>query len=195
MADRRKIAPVLLVLGAGLAVVAGFRTTYSTVYRGYGPEVTISSTLWTTTSDPSDGPAAQPAQYAAGWPVVISALVVVAAVVLMTRERTAVAGRPLAVGGAGALAGVVFSYLSQVWRLEDLVQQLPPDSGLTYELNYLSGMHLLVAAAIIALAGAALAQRGPQSVQPREEVVVHQLGADDDTPPFGIAIPDEREAR
>ncbi len=58
------------------------------------------------------------------------------------------------------------------------------------------GLYLLTAAAIIGLIGAALAQHAqpvPQS-EPGDEAVVHQF-TDDDTPPFGIAMSQEEEAR
>jgi len=56
-------------------------------------------------------------------------------------------------------------------------------------MTYLPGFYVLSAAAVVALVGAVLAQRAHQVVQPDEEaVVVHQF-MDDDTPPFGIAMP------
>jgi hypothetical protein len=199
--DRQRVAGVLLVLGAGLAAAGSFQRTFSTVYAGYGQDLTISTTLWVTTSEPVDGPSDQPAFYAAGWPVIVSALVMAVAVALMARERIAFVGRPLAVGGAGALAGIVFFYVAQVRRQEELLNSGRTGSAQD-ELHYHGGMYLLVVGAIIALVGAALAQqryqRQEQEPEQEDEVVVHQLDSDDDTPPFGLMIPnddDQQETR
>ncbi|USX52007.1 hypothetical protein [Lentzea sp. HUAS12] len=196
MADRRRIAGVLLVLGAALAVVASFQPTFSSVYKDFGPGLTITTTLWTTSSEPSTTVREQPAFYAAGWPVVIAALVVAAAVVLLLRDRTAFIGRPLAAGAAGLLGGVVLLYVGQVYSLTRVVADEP--LAPRQELVYHGGMYLLVAAAIIGLVGAVLAQqRHPEPVGAAEAdedgVVVHQLDADDDTPPFGIALPQDEQ--
>ncbi|GHH45328.1 hypothetical protein [Lentzea cavernae] len=196
MTDRRRIAGVLLVLGAVLAVVASFQPTFSSVYKTFGSGLTITTTLWTASSEPSTGGPDQPAFYAAGWPVVLSSLVIVAAVVLLLRERSAFAGRPLAAGAAGLLAGVVLLYAGQLYALTQVLGEQPPAPE--QELHYHGGMYLLVAAAIIALVGAGLAQQrqtepAPDTAADEDGVVVHQLGSDDDTPPFGIAIPNDEQ--
>jgi hypothetical protein len=184
---------VLVLLGAGLATVASFQDTYETVYRGYAPDRTITTSLWITSSTfpENDG---EPAFYAAGWPVLIASVVMAIAVVLMVRQRTAFAGRSLALGSAGVLAGVVYFYVTQVRREKSMVEEnWPTNDGISHELNIHGGLYLLVVAAVVGLAGAALAQQREQP-QPRQEdededeVVVHQLDDDDDTPPFGIAI-------
>ena len=47
MIDRRKIASVLLVLGALLTAFASFQTTYNTIYHHErGLEQTFTTTLW-----------------------------------------------------------------------------------------------------------------------------------------------------
>ncbi|MFD4639325.1 hypothetical protein ACFWN2_18545 [Lentzea sp. NPDC058436] len=188
MIDRRRVALVLVVLGAALAVVASFQRVFSTVYSGFGSGLTITTTLWVTRSVPVNGPPEQPAFFAAGLPVVISSLVMVVAVVVMSRERSAFVGQALAMGGAGLLAGVVLFYVLQVRSLEG---RLTADaSGPQEELHYHGGIYLLGLAAIIGLVGAGLAQRRVVApVEETAEVVVHQVGGDDDTPPFGIAIP------
>ncbi|MFD4670990.1 hypothetical protein ACFWNN_14740 [Lentzea sp. NPDC058450] len=201
MIDRRKLAPVLLGLAALLAAVSSLQPTYSMVYKGFGPlDLKIVTSLWTTNSEPPDGPPDQPALFAAGWPVVWSLVIIVVAVVLLVRDRTAFAGRPLAAGGAGFLAGVVFLYVTELRSMERIIRsQVPPqtDARESQELVYHSALYLLVVAAVIAVVGAALAQRRhPEPAETEEEddenedgVVVHQLGNDDDTPPFGLAIP------
>ncbi|MFI6099541.1 hypothetical protein ACIA8G_28630 [Lentzea sp. NPDC051213] len=199
MIDRRKVAMVLLLVGAGLAAVASFQDTYKTVYRDrdFGQEQTISTTLWIITSDmPANND--RTAYFAAGWPVMIAVIVMVLSVVLIARDRTAHVGRPLAVGAAGALAGSVLFYVLQLERVKAILAEWGSVGSQSQELNYLTGSYLLVGAAIIGLVGAALAQQR-QQVQPEvdddeeEEVVVHQLGNDDDTPPFGIAMPPQDE--
>ncbi|SFR28685.1 hypothetical protein SAMN04488564_114249 [Lentzea waywayandensis] len=202
MIDRRKIAWVLLTLAAVVSVVASLQDVFSTVYKGFGTDLRSTSTLWITTSNPQDGPAEQPAFFAAGWPVMISAILMAVAVVLLVRQETAFVGRPLAMGGAGALAGVVLLYVFQVWELQELIDSQPPRGSSKDELLYHDGFYLLVIAAVAGLVGAGLAQRRSSEpvVEDEDEgdgVVVHQLGNDDDTPPFGIAIPDddERETR
>jgi len=61
---------------------------------------------------------------------------------------------------------------------EELMTSVYEIPGHAYRMTYLPGLYLLVAGAVIGLIGATLAQRR----QP-----VH----DDDTPPFGIALPIE----
>jgi hypothetical protein len=203
--DRRKIAWVLLALGALLAVLASLQDVFSTVYKGFGTDLTSTSSLWTTTSNPQDGPVDQPALFAAGWPVVLTAIGMAVAVVLLARRETAFAGRPLAVGSAGALTGVVLLYTVQLNGLAKLVTESPAGEPTRDELRYEEGFYLLLVAVVAGLVGAVLAQRrGPEAVTDDEDdeqedgVVVHQLGSDDDTPPFGLALPrddEQREAR
>lgn len=181
---------VLVLLGAGLAAAASFQDTYGTFHRQPGLEVTYTSTLWIVTSNhPAGDPITDP-YLVAGWPVMITAIVMAIAVVLMVRERTASIARPLGMGAAGALAGIVFFYVAQVQHEEDRMNAWPVSTGQENALHYLPGMYLLVAAAIIGLVGAALAQQKQQQQESEdeEEVVVHQLDSDDDTPPFGIAM-------
>ena len=202
MIERRKIAWVLLALGAVLAVIGSIQDVFSTVYKGFGADLRSTSTLWVTTSNPQDGAVEQTALFAAGWPVVVAAIMMAVAVVLLTRQETAFAGRPLAVGGAGVLAGILFLYVFQLRELKELIDSEPPRGSGKDELLYHDGFYLLLIAAAAGLVGAVLAQRrNPEpAVEDEDEgdgVVVHQLDSDDDTPPFGIAIPDddERETR
>ena len=202
MIDRGKAAPVLLVLGAGLAAVGSFEDTYQTFYPGYGGpggpgEQTLSTNLWIVTTSPSIEPP-QDAYNAAGLPVIITAvLMVVAAVFLVKRRRSFAA--PAAMGAAGALAGIALLYVLQVRREKEVMDSWPvAEGGQKPELSLLGGTYLLVAAALVGLVGAALAQRRQQPDEPEAEVdekavVVHQLDADDDTPPFGIAVLGEEQ--
>ena len=194
MIDRRKIAALLLILGAALAVVGSFEDTYRTIYRGFGPDQSMTTSLWIVTLDPPQGDP-RDAYNALGWPVVIAAALMVVGAVLTTRPRTAFVGKPVAMGGAGALAGIVFTYLLQVQREATTVSEWPVENGRSNVLDILGGMYVIGAAAITGLVGAGLAQRKQEQVEEgdEEEVVVHQLGNDDDTPPFGIAIPEDEQ--
>lgn len=193
MIDRRKIAGPLVLAGAGLAVVSSFLDTYASGHVGVGRSP-FSSSLWIQTSPGLPAEAPDDSYYGAGWPVVITASAMVACAVLMTRERTASFGRPAALAAAGGLAGVVLFYVIQLRHEEELINSWPVDQQ--YEVVFHEGTYLLILAAIIGLVGAALAQRQqlPEEQPPEEDVVVHQLDADDDTPPFGIAI-QEQETR
>ncbi|GGU57450.1 hypothetical protein [Lentzea flava] len=196
MIDRRKIAALLLVLGAALAVAGSFEGTYRTVYRGFGFDQSMTTTLWIVTTEPPQG-GPRDAYHALGWPVVVAAVLMVVGAVLTMRERTTFVGRPVAMGAAGALAGIMFSYLLQVRREERVLSELLVKNGGSNTLDVLGGAYLLGAAAIIGLVGAVLAQQRRQRKQAveaeEEKVVVHQLANDDDTPPFGIAVLDDEK--
>ena len=196
MTDRGKIAALLLVLGAGLAVVGSFEDTYRTVYHsGFGPDQTFTTTMWIVSSDPADGPR-RPAYYAVGWPLIGAAVVMVVAAVLTLRHRTVQIGKAVALAAAGVLAGVVLTYWFQVRHEEEIINTWPAQGGPQAGLNVLEGMYLLLAGAMTCLVGAALTQRKQEPPQPEEdddEVVVHQLDSDDDTPPFGIVMPEQEQ--
>lgn len=180
MTDRRKIAPALLLLAAVSVAVGSFQDTYGLVFRGGQLYPSVSTSLWGVTSGTPEADRPDTAvHYAAGMPVVICAVLLVVAAVLAFRGR----GRALALVVAGALAGIVFYYVIQVLHEEELRASWPGGAG-AFEFYFGAGTYLLAAGAVIGLAGAALAQR--KQPQPEEAVVVHQLDADDDTPPFGI---------
>jgi hypothetical protein len=164
--DRRRIALILLVLGAGLAAVGSFQDTYRTLYPGFGgPDQTLTTSLWIVTEEPPSEGLPQQVFNASGWPVIIA-------------------------------AGIVFAYVLQVQREQEIMASWPVEPGQQPQLSFLGGTYLLGAAAIVALAGAVLVQREQQAGEEEldeEAVVVHQLDADDDTPPFGIAIPGEEQ--
>ncbi|MGW6449066.1 hypothetical protein [Lentzea sp. NPDC055074] len=202
MTDRRKIAWVLLALGAVLSVVASLQDVFSTIYKGFGTDLISTSTLWVTNTEPSEAGIGPSALFAAGWPVVLSAILMAVAVVFLLREQTASVGRPLAMGAAGMLAGVVLLFTVEVWELKEIIESQSSNGSTKDEVHFLGGFFLLVIATVAGLAGAVLAQR--RSTEPLVEeddegdgVVVHQLDGDDDTPPFGLAIPqdEQREAR
>ncbi len=185
MTERLKVAPLLLVLAAGVVAAGSFQDTYSFIFGEYGPDQTTSTSLWGVTSRTSISMAGEPsALYAAGTPVVISAVLVVVAAVLLFLNKPV--GRSLALVAAGALAGIVFFYVTQVLYEQEARDSL--GSQYSSQLTFHAGTHLLVAGAVIGLVGAVLAQRRQRIQEPEEEevVVVRRVGADDDTPPFGI---------
>ncbi|WP_157985300.1 hypothetical protein [Lentzea terrae] len=198
MIDRGRIAALLLMLGAGLAVVGSFEETYRTIYRGIGPERTYTTNMWIVVSSPPSLLPENDAYYAVGWPVIAMAVLMVMAAVLLLLRRSGTVAKTVALAAAGALAGVVLTYWVQVRHEEEMMTDWPAQGGPTVQLDLLVGMYLLLAGAVIGLVGAVLAQR-KQEEQPQEQeedVVVHQLDADDDTPPFGIAIQEQdQEAR
>lgn len=181
----------LVLAGAGLAVVSSFLDAYGTGEIGVAREP-FASSLWIVLSGRPEG-VPSTTYYGAGWPVVVTALAMVAGVVLMARERTAAIGRSVALTAAGGLGGVVLFYIVQLRHEEELMNSWPTD--LKYEVVLHEGAYLLIVAAIVGLVGAALARRHQQEQRPeeQEEVVVHQLDDADDTPPFGIAMPEHEE--
>ena len=192
MIDRRKVALVLVLVGAGLAVLGSFQDTYSMSYDP-GPEP-FTTTLWNVTSERPVNVSTE-AYYANGYPMIVAVALMVAAVVLLARGgKAATIARPVVLTAAGGLAGIVLTYVVQLLHEEKAINSLQADGlDYTYTVTFLAGTYLLVAGAVIGLVGAALAQqRQPQPEEAAdeedEEVVVHQLGSDDDTPPFGIAI-------
>lgn len=194
MIDRGKTAALLLMLGAGLAVVGSFEDTYRTSYRGLGPEQTLTTNLWIVVSDPPHGPERE-SYYAVGWPVIGTAVLMVLAAVLMLTRRTAHVAKTVALAAAGVLAGVVLTYWVQVRHEEEIISAWPAEGGPTAVLDVLGGMYVLIAGAVVGLTGAVIAQRRQEepTQEQEEDVVVHQLDADDDTPPFGIVMPEQEQ--
>ncbi|MET8762887.1 hypothetical protein [Lentzea sp. NPDC004782] len=195
MTDRRRIAVLLLVLGAGLAVTGTLQDAYRTVFRGYGgPDQTLTTTLWLV-ADPTGVDPVAPFQAFGALVVAVAAVMVVTAV-LTLRSRTAFVARVVAMATAGVLAGIVLAYWQQVLEHRAIMRSWPAFDGQSATLEILSGMYLVAAGAVAGMVGAALAQRKQQPEEDQEdeeEVVVHQLDSADDTPPFGIAVPDAEQ--
>jgi cytochrome bd-type quinol oxidase subunit 2 len=195
--DRRRIAAVLLVLGAGLAVVGTLQEAYRTLFRGYGgPDETTTTRLWAI-EDPSSLELVDP-PYAFGSLVVVVAVVMVVAAVLTLRNRTAFVARAVAMAAAGVLAGLVLEYWQRVLAQQATMRGWPAVAGQSATLEVLSGMYLVAAGAVAGLVGAVLAQRkrpepSQEDQEDGQEVVVHQLDSADDTPPFGLAVPDAEQ--
>jgi uncharacterized membrane protein YedE/YeeE len=188
MSDRRVSAGIVL-LGGVLTGVGCALDVFATRYEG--PQETSNSfdSLWGTTTDAPGYPDFD-ITMAAGLPVVLAAVVMVlAAVCTLAGERIAGVARVVTMVGAGALFGVVLVFVVEVLYRNALLAglELPPEYR--YEQTVLPGLYLLVAGALVGLAGAVLVQRS----QPAVEVPVadDDTSADDDTPPFGIAVPVE----
>lgn len=190
---------LLLVLGAGLAVAGTLQDAYLTLFRGYGgPDETLTTTLWVV-AEPTGLDLIDPF-HAFGSLVIVTAVAIVVAAVLTLRNRTASVARVVAMAAAGVLAGLALAYWQRALELQTIMSSWPGPNGQSATLKVLSGMYLLAAGAVAGLVGAALAQGKREAREDQadeEEVVVHQLDSADDTPPFGIAVPDaeQREMR
>jgi hypothetical protein len=194
--DRRRIAALLLVLGAGLAVVGSTQDAYRTLFRGFGgPDQTDTTNLWADKNPLNLEPVGP--VYAFGSLVVVLAVVMVVAAVFTLRNRTAFVARVVALGAAGVLAGLVLEYWQRVLAQQAIMRSWPGNAGQSATVEVLSGLYVVAAGAVAGLVGAVLTQRKQeepsQEDEDEEEVVVHQLDSADDTPPFGIAVPDAEQ--
>ncbi len=191
----RGLAVGLVVLGGTLTAASCFTDLYTTYQQG---PVAFRNwiSLWGTRTDRPVGPEVDTVLNA-GVPVVIAAaLMVVAAVLVLSPRLPKVSrtARVTAVVAAGALAGIVLAFVVGVLQEEEFMGSLYGTPGHEYRTTYLPGLYLLVAGALAGLVGAMLTQ-WPHQPRPvgepgREAVVVHRF-TDDDTPPFGIAVPVE----
>ncbi|KOV81510.1 hypothetical protein ADL03_29380 [Nocardia sp. NRRL S-836] len=133
----------------------------------------------------------------AGTPVLVTLVVaVVAGLLALRRDRIAPPARVVALAAAAAFLGAVVAYGVGVLRDEEMVNAFDAGATPPFAYHFNSGFYLLVAAAVLALTGAVLVQRPrPAAPEPDDDaVVVHQM-TDDDTPPFGLAIPMTGEPR
>jgi len=196
--DRQRVPVLLVVLGGVLAVVSGFQDMYVVTEKSQMGTWTFTTSLWGMETD-LEGYPNMDTVVSAAWPVLITAvLMAVAAVLTLRGGKIASAARPGVMGTASAFAGVVVAFMVGAFYEDEMRTSFDDStSSVKVEMSYLPGFYLLAVSAAVALAGAVLAQRlqPVQRAQPDEEeaVVVHQF-MDDDTPPFGIAIPVETPA-
>ncbi|MBB5959343.1 hypothetical protein FHS29_005963 [Saccharothrix tamanrassetensis] len=143
-------------------------------------------TPWQVHYRPPIDPSSDPHTPQWGYPMVLAGvLAVVAALLLFRSPRFVAVGRFAAVASAGLLVGTTWSAHATVTTLFGR-ENLPPSSSATLG----SGMWTLTAACLVLLVGAALAQDWPPRAPEPTGVSVYRVdGDDDDTPPFGIAIP------
>ncbi|MEU7478087.1 hypothetical protein AB0A63_19030 [Lentzea sp. NPDC042327] len=186
MTDRRRTAALLVVLGGALAGAGATRDVFVETEVSQQIVITSTTSLWGTRSS-APSPLPDGGVFSEGLPIVVAAVLMVVAVVCTLREgRTAAVARPAVLVAAGVFAGLVLTFAVGVLRRAELANALIASSPWHYEQHLLPGFPLLVAAAVAGLAGAVLAQRPAPEPEP--------LGADDDTPPFGIAV-GQQEAR
>ncbi|ANZ38789.1 hypothetical protein BBK82_24720 [Lentzea guizhouensis] len=176
MTDRRIAAGVVL-LGGVLAGAGSLLDLFVTRFGGSPPASQFVS-LWSTRTD-QPGRLEVDGVMDAGWPVVAATAVMVVAA-LLTLTRLAGAARIATVVGAGALLGVVLVFMLDVWFRERLLEEFTSDQEVTLTLTYLPGLYLLLAGTLVGLAGAVLVQRHPV-----EPVV------SDDVPAEGVETPVE----
>ncbi|ANZ38788.1 hypothetical protein BBK82_24715 [Lentzea guizhouensis] len=186
---------MLLVLGGVLAAVSTQLSTYTVLHRAQ--EVfAFGGTLWRTSAAPTTGRDLNPLLSVGTWVVITVVVMVVAGLLALRRDRVAPTARVVVLVAAAAFLGVVTAYAVGVLREEEMINAYEQASSVPYVYRLDPGLYLLFAAAVVGLAGAVLAQRPrPAVAEPDEDaVVVHQL-VDDDTPPFGIAMPVAEEPR
>ncbi|ANZ38790.1 hypothetical protein BBK82_24725 [Lentzea guizhouensis] len=196
MTDRGRVAALLVVVSAVLTGVSSTLDMYTEVQPTTSESITNTTSLWGFRST-MPGFLHTDTVLDDGLPiVVVVALMVVAAVFTVRNGRTASVARSALLVLAGLFAGLVLAFAVGALARAEIARAFPESPAWKYEMEFLPGFHLLVAAAVIGLAGAVLAQRAQPAAGELEEetaVVVHQL-ADDDTPPFGIKI-GRQEAR
>ena len=182
----KRIAGVTALLaGAVLTAMGSTGSLYETTRINSGYRSGYRLTLWAGEFVSPDGATASgDVRILFGVPVVVAAVLLVVAGVLVLASprlpvRVALAARVGAVVAAGLLVGAV-------WTVGQMVRAATEESdpvGGTLVATAGTGMWLLIAAAVVAVAGALL-------VQQRPEVPVYQPLDDDDTdtPPMGVRI-------
>ena len=195
MTDRGKPAAVLVVLGGVLAAISTQLSMYTVLHRAQ--EVfAFGGTLWRSSTGPLAERELNPMMDVGTWIVITVAVLVVAGLLALRRDRVAPPARVVALVAGAAFPGIVTAYAVGVLREEEMINAYEQVSSMPYVYRFDAGLYLLFAAAVLGLAGAVLAQRPRPAVpEPDEDaVVVHQF-VDDDTPPFGIAMPVAGEPR
>ncbi|WP_177229697.1 hypothetical protein [Lentzea albida] len=188
LTTRRVFGAVLVLVAAGLAVASTFLPAYSVQVLANGRTLRFESTAWVVERDDfRDILLLQALEF--GEPAVGAALVMALAAVLAFRVP---AMRVATLLGAGVLAGVVWSAVSQVRGVVDRLGEL--DARVPIEVEQGDGVTLLIVAAGIGVVSAVLHQelpRADRSADAGEGAVIHQIDdeADDtDTPPYGYPV-------
>ncbi|ANZ38786.1 hypothetical protein BBK82_24705 [Lentzea guizhouensis] len=177
-----------MLLGGLLAVVSSLLDMRVAVHDDRDFDRRYVTTLFGTKSEASGLPYVE-GLYNQGFAVLLTVAVMVVAAVLAGRGVRA--ARVATLAAASVFAGVVVAFVVSALHEEELIKAYAALSSFRYEVTYLPGTYLLVLAAVVGLVGAVLVHRAPArhpAAQPEEAVVVHQF-TDDDTPPFGIAMP------
>lgn len=192
---RRGIATTALAAGALLVVLGSLFPLYGSqepqppvTGRGTAPEyATVAITGWELTRDPAPASVPPDDRFPTYGPaLVVAAVLAGAGAVLQLRTpRQAAVGRFTAVAGAGLVGGVLWAVLETWSKLfgnpfRFLGEEDPSFVG--------AGAYVLGAAVVLVAGGAALGAEWPARAAKPTGVSVHRVD-DDDTPPFGIAIP------
>jgi hypothetical protein len=189
--SRRALAVLLIGAGALFVVLGSLFPLYGmeTVvdYRPEGPRVEgrIALTGWEVVQEPPPPP-----QNADTWRGPVFGYGLVAAAVLaavgaglqLRSPRSAAIGRFGVVAGLGLVVGTLWA------ALEILTLMFGGPEGSSTENFVGAGTWIIGGAALVMLVGAVLAQDWPPRVPRPTGTSVYQVD-DDDTPPFGIAIP------
>ncbi|ANZ38785.1 hypothetical protein BBK82_24700 [Lentzea guizhouensis] len=175
---RRRVGAVLLVVAGVLAAVASFQRMYELAFQAPGRQEGYSSSL--TIIDVETGEVHAPLDDN-GWLLIAVAVLLVVSGLVLLRNRTV--AKALSMAAAGAITGILLSYLLMVRRIGQPATGL---SSIDVVVEYRAGIYLWAAAAVAAIAGAVVAQL--QERAPEKDVLIHEF-TDDDTPPFGIAVP------
>ncbi len=197
MTDRGRPAALLLVLAGVLAGISNLLPMYTAMHTSPVEAFAFNGSLWEPTSAVPPSELDVNPLLNVGALVLFTAVVTVAAGLLaLRRDRIAPPARVVALGAAAAFLGVVVAYTVSVLRDEEMMKAFDGGALPSNEYHFNSGFYLLVVAAVLGLAGAVLVQRPRPAVpEPDEEAVVVHRMMDDDTPPFGIAIPVTGEPR
>lgn len=210
---RRVAAAVLSLAGVALGAVALLVDMWSMSFSlpdGMNP-LELTSTMWSVDSNSSNARDTIPESYAPphyGVPVTACLVIIAVCTVLALRAGVlAAAARGVLLAVSGVFGGMVLAYVLEIERQERVSTTDSRDSGVELVYTWHQGLYALMIAAVLVLVGAGLAFRvagmpavaevdGPDGGFPGDEVVdehgvvIHQLGdPDEDTPPYGIALP------
>lgn len=163
MIDRRQVAVLLVVLGGMFAVISSYQDMYVFTHNVYTETWTFTTSLWGWRSNLPGDLYLEPVAGQA-WPVLIFAGLMVAAAVLTLRGWAA--ARVGLLAAAGGFCGVVAAFVVGGIHENELAGFREPDT--TKTITYLPGFYLLIAAAILGMVGAVLAQRVRRPAQLEE---------------------------
>ncbi|TWP52337.1 hypothetical protein FKR81_12315 [Lentzea tibetensis] len=187
---RVRLGPVLLVVGAVVAVIGTFLELYVLKFSFPGASEVHSMSSWEYLQ-PASGPPQEAYPPRFGLPISAAAVAAVVGVVLLLRGREA--GRLLAVGGVAGMAAGVWSAAEAYLSMGSGVQAQEPgmDFGPTAEAG--GGLTVMIAGVVVAVVGLVFTLRRKRAAEPAATegaVVIHQFDDSDemDTPPYGVPM-------
>lgn len=188
---RAKLGPVLLVVGAVIAVIGTFFAVYVLHFSFPGGGETHSMSSWEYLSTDTVNPdRAFPPRY--GLPISVASVVAVVGAVLVLRRREA--GRLLAVGGVAGMAAGVWAAAEAYLSISGAVSDPPEGIDFGSSVDVGTGLTLMIAAVVVASVGLVFLLRrkhvAAEPAAPEEAVVIHQFDDSDevDTPPYGVPV-------